>query len=222
MTIERYWAEWRKTYTGGHHGELRQDLFVLFITGSKTKGLFVEFGAMDGLRASNTLLLEREYGWSGVMSEPNPRYNVNLPKNRACRIDLRCVSDRTGDRVQFQTANESGWPGMVGHIYREANSRGNVIDVETVSLNDLIDQNGLPAHVDYISVDTDGSEPMIMRAFDFAKNSATIWTIEHNEEPWREDIRHLMEANGYRRVLEESSGYDDWYVQAKVLERFST
>ena len=218
--IDDAWLEFRKQYKGQHHGELGQDIFVLFITDSKHDGWFVEFGAMDGLRASNTLLLEREYGWSGIMSEPNPRYNANLAKNRRCRIDLRCVSDRTGATVKFQTADQGGWPGMVGHIYREANSRGNVIEVETVSLNDLMDQNGAPHHVDYISVDTDGSEPMIMQAFDFTKNSATIWSIEHNEEPWREDIRKLMESNGYRRVCDKHSGYDDWYVQESALEKF--
>ena len=218
--IDDAWLEFRKQYKGQHHGEISQDIFVLFITDSKRDGWFVEFGAMDGLRASNTLLLEREYGWSGIMSEPNPRYNTNLAKNRQCRIDLRCVSDRTGATVKFQTADQGGWPGMVGHIYREANSRGNVIEVETVSLNDLLDQNGAPHHVDYISVDTDGSEPMIMQAFNFTKNSATIWSIEHNQEPWREDIRKLMEANGYRRVCDKHSGYDDWYVQEAALEKF--
>ena len=218
--IDDAWLAFRKAYKGHYHGELSQDLFVLFITEGKREGWFVEFGAMDGLRASNTLLLEREYGWTGIMSEPNPRYNTNLAKNRTCRIDLRCVSDRTGSTVKFQTANEGGWPGMVGHIYREANSRGNVIDVETVTLNDLLAQNGAPAHVDYISVDTDGSEPMIMQAFDFSRHSATVWSIEHNEMDWREDIRELMEQHGYRRVCEKHSGYDDWYVQSQVLERF--
>lgn len=218
--IDDAWQDFLQSYKGLHHGELRQDIFVLFITDSKRDGWFVEFGAMDGLRASNTLLLEREYGWYGIMSEPNPRYNVNLGKNRRCRIDLRCVSDRTGATVKFQTADQGGWPGMVGHIYREQNSRGNVIDVETVTLNDLLSQNNAPIHVDYISVDTDGSEPMIMRAFDFNKNSATVWSIEHNQEPWREDIRSLMESNGYHRVCETSSGYDDWYVQETVLEKF--
>ena len=218
--IDQAWQEFVKHYQGPRHGELRQDVFVLFITESKRDGWFVEFGAMDGLRASNTLLLERNYGWSGIMSEPNPRYNQVLGKNRRCRIDLRCVSDRTGSTVKFQCADQGGWPGMVGHIYREENSRGNVIDVETITLNDLLSQNGAPNHVDYISVDTDGSEPMIMQAFDFTKNSATIWTIEHNEMAWREDIRVLMESNGYRRVLENYSGYDDWYVQESVLERF--
>lgn len=220
MMIDDTWQEFRKSYKGPSHSELYQDVFVLFITDGKKDGWFVEFGAMDGVRASNTLLLERDHGWSGIMSEPNPRYNGNLHNNRKCKIDLRCVSDRTGSTVKFQTASEKGWPGMVGHIYREANSQGKIIDVETVTLNDLLDQNGAPAHVDYISVDTDGSEPMIMRAFDFTKNSATIWSIEHNEEPWRNEIKDLMESNGYRRVLDAFSGYDDWYVQEAALERF--
>ena len=179
--IDQAWQEFVKSYQGHRHGELRQDIFVLFITDSKRDGWFVEFGAMDGIRASNTLLLERDYGWSGIMSEPNPRYNANLEKNRRCRIDVRCVSDRTGATVKFQTADQGGWPGMIGHIYHEENSKGNIIDVETITLNDLLDQHHAPRHVDYVSVDTDGSEPMIMRAFDFARHSATIWTIEHNE-----------------------------------------
>lgn len=218
--IDTAWQKFVKNYQGQHHGELKQDMFVLFITQNKRDGWFMEFGAMDGLRASNTLLLEREYGWSGIMSEPNPRYNRTLPQNRRCRIDLRCVSDHTGGMVKFQCADKSGWPGMIGYIYREANSRGNVIDVETVTLNDVLDQHDAPRHLDYISIDTDGSEHMIMQAFDFARHSATAWTIEHNQMAWREDIRTLMESHGYRRVLEAYSGYDDWYVQESALERF--
>jgi len=216
--IDDNWQEFIKAYRGPQHSELKQDLFVLFVTGSKRSGWFVEFGAMDGIRASNTLLLERNYDWQGVVSEPNPRYNKNLSTNRKCSIDLRCVSDVTGATVKFQTADQGGWPGMVGHIYREQNSHGHVIDVETVSLNDLLEQNGAPSKVDYISIDTDGSEPMIMRAFDFARHGASVWSIEHNQEPWREEIHDLMQKNGYSRVCEKFSKYDDWYVANGVLE----
>ena len=207
-----------KTHQEPTHSELRQEQFVLMITNRKSHGFFVEFGAMDGLRASNTYFLETKHGWQGILGEPNPRHHESLPKNRQCRLDLRCVSDQSGKQVKFSTASESGFPGMVGHIYREQNTRGEVIDVETVSLNDLLDQNQAPEVVDYISVDTDGSEPMIMRAFDFSKRRVNIWTIEHNEMPWREEIRDLMEKNGYSRVLIEKSGYDDWYVHNDILK----
>jgi FkbM family methyltransferase len=219
--IDDLWKEFCRNYKGPSHGELKQDILALFITNSKQSGYFVEFGAMDGIRASNTLLLERHHGWTGIMSEPNPRYNKSLPENRRCQIDLRCVSNTTGDTVKFQCADQSGWPGMVGHIYNESNSRGNVIDVETITLNDLLDQHDAPSQIDYISVDTDGSEPMIMQGFDFSRHNATMWTIEHNQMAWRKDICRLMEQNGYRRVLEGFSGYDDWYVMEQQLERFT-
>ena len=32
---------------------------------NKTEGFFVEAGAYDGVTASNTLLMETRYGWSG-------------------------------------------------------------------------------------------------------------------------------------------------------------
>jgi hypothetical protein len=45
--------------------QLMQDLFVLYMLGSKRGGFFVEFGATDGVNISNTLLLERDFGWTG-------------------------------------------------------------------------------------------------------------------------------------------------------------
>lgn len=217
--IDKAWQQFVGSYRGPQYSELRQDIFALFATGSKSPGFFVEFGAMDGLRASNSLLLERHHGWQGILSEPNPRYNSRLATTRQCKVDLRCVSNSTGDRVKFQTASQGGWPGMVGHIYHEANSRGDVIDVETVSLNDLLLQHDAPDVVDYMSVDTDGSEPMIMQGFDFARHRVLIWTIEHNNESWRADILTLMEQHGYTRVLERFSGYDDWYLHKDILKR---
>ncbi|MEA2989895.1 MAG: hypothetical protein QOG83_2606 [Alphaproteobacteria bacterium] len=45
---------------------------MLHETGRKTSGYFVEFGATDGSNLSNTYLLERDFGWHGILAEPNP------------------------------------------------------------------------------------------------------------------------------------------------------
>jgi FkbM family methyltransferase len=218
MLIDQKFQEFLQTYQHKSHSELRQEQFVLFVLNNKQNGFFVEFGAMDGVRASNTYMLEKVHGWTGILSEPNPRHHDLLKRNRNCVIDFRCVSDRTGVRVQFQTASVRGYPGMVGHIYRESRSQGDVIEVETLSLNDLLLQNQAPSEIDYISVDTDGSEPLIMKSFDFGQHRVSVWTIEHNQEPWRQDIKDLMESNGYCRVAESQSRYDDWYVHQDILE----
>ena len=71
--------------------QLFQDLFVLFSLSQKREGFFVEFGATDGVELSNTLLLERSYGWNGILAEPAKCWHKDLRTNRNCVIDTRCV-----------------------------------------------------------------------------------------------------------------------------------
>ncbi len=35
-------------------------------------GFFIEVGALDGETRSNTLILERKFGWNGVLIEADP------------------------------------------------------------------------------------------------------------------------------------------------------
>jgi hypothetical protein len=58
-------------------------------------GTFVEVGAYDGEFFSNTLIMEVEYGWTGVLIESVPQYYKNLlTKNRRACIVNACVSDK--------------------------------------------------------------------------------------------------------------------------------
>jgi hypothetical protein len=52
----------------GFHGQAAQDWFVASVNG-KRGGTFVDLGAGDPDRNSNTVLLERGFGWRGVLSD---------------------------------------------------------------------------------------------------------------------------------------------------------
>lgn len=210
--------------------QFAQDLFVLSELSTKAiEPFFVEFGATDGVQLSNTFLLEKRLGWKGILSEPARVWHDQLSKNRACAIDHRCVTDSTGSQVEFlETGNptakfsrstpelsgiakyaDSGdWASKI----RVANSKRYLVD--TVSLNHLLSYHTAPRKVGYLSMDTEGSELLILQGFDFDKYAIQIITVEHNyNSDTRRMIYDLLTTKGYVRKHAEISGPDDWYTR---------
>lgn len=203
----------------GFRSQLGQDVLALSLTGTSRPGFFVEFGATNGFHLSNTHMLEKQYGWSGILSEPSRQWHRQLKKNRNCSIDNRCVYSVTGESVSFKEAKVGelstiqGFGDDDGHSL--SRSRGKSYEVETVSLIDLLKDYGAPSEIDFLSIDTEGSEFEILQAFDFDQYKFGLICVEHNYTPNRVKIFDLLSANGYERVYESLSDFDDWYIQAK-------
>jgi FkbM family methyltransferase len=192
--------------------QIFQDLFVLYSLGEKRDGYFVEFGAGNGEFLSNTVVLERSFGWRGIVAEPGRNSHQKLNKSRRCIIDLRCVWNETGKQLLFSESSETELSTLVA--FKQANDAqaSKEYRVETVSLNDLLSEHSAPAEMDYLSIDTEGSELDILKAFDFSRYKFSVITVEHNYRRDREDIFHILTGNGYKRVLETITMFDDWYV----------
>jgi len=84
-----------------------------------------------------------------------------------------------------------------------------------VTLADLLLTHGAPSHIDFLSIDTEGSEHDILKAFDFSRYSFGLICVEHNFTENRDKISSLLVENGYSQVFRELSAWDDWYVGAK-------
>ncbi len=81
--------------------QILEDLWVCYELSEKRDGFFVEFGSTNGLKNSNTWLLEKKFGWSGILAEPNPIWHPELAANRNVSIDHRCVSSQSHNTVTF-------------------------------------------------------------------------------------------------------------------------
>jgi FkbM family methyltransferase len=200
------------------YSQLFQDLFVLNTLSQKRGGYFVEFGAADGIFLSNTFLLERDYGWNGIVAEPSLNWHASLSKNRHCAIDLRCVWSGSGETLTFSETKDPEFSTITQFKYSDLNekyrSKSKEYNVITISLNDLLDEYKAPSDMDYLSIDTEGSELLVLKSFDFRKSSFKIITVEHNHIPsYRDAIHSLLSSKGYRRVLSDITRWDDWYLR---------
>ena len=68
--------------------QFEEDIFIfdLFKKKNINNGLFVEFGAWDGEKFSNTCNLRKNYGWEGVLFES--RWSRVRDANNA---DINCI-----------------------------------------------------------------------------------------------------------------------------------
>jgi FkbM family methyltransferase len=208
------------SYNKNFSSQLRQDVFVLYQSNFKQNGYFVEFGACDGLYLSNTVLLEKEYNWKGILSEPVKCFQQDLRTNRNCIIDNRAVYNKSGIQIEFrELSDHKDLSGIVetflndNHVKKRNNPLNDNYLVETISLTDLLDYYNAPTDIDFVSVDTEGSEFEILSAFNFDRYKVKIFTVEHNFiEDKRNKIYDLMISKKYKRVLTDISEWDDWYV----------
>lgn len=206
------------------HAQLFQDLLVLFLLRGKQSGYFVEFGATDGVYLSNTKILESNFHWKGVLAEPAHCWHDALTKNRSAAIDKRCVWSSSGSTIMFKQAKEaelSTVASFISHGDAHAERRENGGDsypVETISLNDLLKFHNSPQEIDYLSIDTEGSELSILEEFNLDRYDVGIITVEHNfVEDNRKAILDLLTARNYIRIFPELSDFDDWYVKKTVV-----
>jgi FkbM family methyltransferase len=204
--------------------QLMQDLFVVAALGEMRDGFFVEFGACDGVELSNSLLLEREFGWRGILAEPSRQWHEKLRQNRSSSVDFRCVFSSSGESLIFHETEVAALSTLerfskedVHHHTRQEGGRK--YEVESVSLDDLLSDYEAPAVVDYLSIDTEGSEWEILRDHNFSNRIFRVITVEHNYGANREKVRQLLSRNGYRRWRPDLTRFDDWYLHESVAPK---
>jgi FkbM family methyltransferase len=202
-----------------------QDHLVLELLGGLRGGFFLDTGAADGITVSNTLLLEKEFGWGGVCVEPDDRFFEALVRNRQCQCVHCCLHDREGS-VDFLEAGTLGGifddyhPRLLAHAvdaYRlplDEEGRPRTVQKHTRTLRSLLRMAGAPRVIDYWSLDTEGSELKLLQSFPFDEHVFNVLTVEHNHMPVRAEIRAFLAQRGYEFVCE--IGVDDCYIAARV------
>lgn len=200
------------------HGQLLQDVMCALVHGGKRDGYFVEIGVGDGEKFSNTLLLERDFGWRGILAEPAKMFHENISDTRSSILDKRAVSNESGKTVLFEQDDGMGeLSGLAGQRSPRGRQSLSTYEVSTVRLDDLLAEYNAPDEIDYMSIDTEGSETSVLEGLSLSKRRISLLTIEHNYDQNRmRAYADLFEPAGYRRLFPNLSSFDYWYIHKDI------
>ena len=206
------------------HGQLLQDLIAAYIIRDKKHSYFVEFGAMDGLKLSNSYLLEY-IGWRGIAAEAIPNSYADLRRNRKCHTSSDCVYIKDGDSINFKIIDDLPELSQIdcstsqdSHDQKGARDNYQVCSVKTVTLNTLLKNFDAPNIIGYLSIDTEGTELEILESFNFTQHKFCFISVEHNYTDKQEEIDLFLSQHGYIRLWKEYSLFDAWYIHPDLID----
>lgn len=198
-----------------YKGQLHQDRVVDILLNQKRRGRYLDIGAHNGDKLSNTYFLEYERDWTGVLIEPIPEEFEKLKECRGSHNHFfnTCVSNYNG-KALFRNIVGGGeglnmicglvenlHPKHVNRILDEANSGcGEIVDVmyPVRTLQSILDECGMTSF-DFCSLDVEGSELKILESIDWGRTDISIFIIENNYDIDKE-ISEFLIPKGYKKL----------------------
>ncbi|CAJ1964949.1 unnamed protein product [Cylindrotheca closterium] len=157
---------------------------------------FVDLAANDPIQLSNTLLLEKK-GWHGLCVEPNPMYWYRLA-HRQCDVAAAFVGSRQDQNKVTVSLTNKEFGGIVGDgMDNKDHSKVETEQRYTISLKSIFDDFGVPKSIDYLSLDVEGAEELIMRDFPYESYTIHFLTVERPKP----ELQTILKSNGYQFVM---------------------
>lgn len=203
------------------YSDMGADLWVAETLHYRRDAYFLEFGALDGMTASNTAMLEKTLGWKGIAVEANPTYYPEVCASRSCitvNAALAAVS-----REEVEMIDVFGLSTVKKHInidgeqkIRERDARG-YVQTDTLNPTELLKRYSSPDRIEFLSLDIEGGEFEVMTSLDLDAYHFSLLAIEHSGDVKRQNkMRALLLPKGFR-VLQRH--HDDWFYHPAHLKQ---
>jgi FkbM family methyltransferase len=169
---------------------LEEKLNAIF---NKRSGFFIELGANDGLRQSNTAFLEKKMDWTGILVEPsNMGYRKCLENrpNSTC-YNYACVSDEYNEEYISGDFNNMQ---LMASINGTRLNRTNLIQVKAITLANLLDQHETN-NIDFLSLDAEGYELNIIKGLNLDKYRPNYMLVEIYNTDYDEFVEYVTSKN---------------------------
>jgi FkbM family methyltransferase len=185
-----------------------QDLFALLANDFKKNGVFLEFGAYDGVIFSNTYLLEKFFGWNGILIDPIPQHFKRMELNRKCKLVHGAITAEQQDNVLIEELAASD----LSKFVKKRKIFKKIHKVKAFTLSQVMNQYLTSDEIDFLSIDTEGHELEILKSIDLNRYKIKAVCVEHNFREGSEEMVKYMVNNGYEHLYSEHSKNDYWFA----------
>lgn len=184
-----------KTYFGHHNLDQKLCEFLNY-----KNGFFIELGANDGIRQSNTFYFEKNLNWKGILIEPIATKFHKCVKNRSQKnffYNKACVGFNFKDTQikmiysdLMTTINDkriinkvdSKQHALEGKEYLKKKEKIEEFQVETTTLNQIFEDVDAPRLMDFLSLDVEGSELEVLNGINFLDYNFKYIVVESRDD----------------------------------------
>lgn len=182
-------------------GEDRAVLSHYFLKPLVCHGTFVEIGALDGIRFSNTKVFEDRLGWNGVLIEAEPQnakaLMVKRPHTRNYAVAV-CPEGQT--KVTFEGDFATGR--IVDGNSSLSSPTKKSVTVPCRTMASILRDAGVES-IDFFSLDVEGAELIVLQTMDWSI-PVHVFLIEMDRNGKRSEkdqqIADYMQKQGYREA----------------------
>lgn len=162
---------------------------------NKDKGFFVECGALDGERSSNTNWLEQKRGWNGLLIEMDPSYYLQIRgKNRKCFSINACLSPEPHPAIVPFKEHAMGQGRLETDFAANDPAVHDSYCFPLLSIMLALNRT----HIDYFSLDVEGLEIPVLKTIPFDQLDISVFTVEYSHQKSKQEMVRFMESKGYK------------------------
>jgi len=194
-----------------YYGQYKTDQFIQenYINKSFTNGSFLELGAIDGVKFSNTKFFEDNMGFNhGVLIEPDPQSFSELKRNRPKAECFNFAIHEFEKEADFLVSDQNAVgclkQGSSNQFKSRWHQNSSVIKVPCAPLSSILKKSNLK-YIDLWSLDVEGAELHCLNTMDWSIPIGLI-VVENNEN--KEEIDCKLKEHGFTFTAQNrSNGY---------------
>lgn len=202
-----------KYFKFSFHSQQNEDKYLLkfFKLEDVKNGKYLEIGAYDGKKFSNSYFLEYDFNFTGILIEPQPDKFDELKVNRIGNKLFNCAVSNLDDKnIEFIGNNLEA--GILNNLSTDINKfeGWSAFNVENKKMHEIIEESEID-YLDIMFIDTEGSELEIIESIDFNFPIKLIIVEKHLDEIERDSVlRNTLSSHNFKLLYSIRGNY--WFI----------